>query len=96
MGKSSDPPLGRAVSQEGAELRSVRVFKDQHQEAVAELKGTRELADDLPHTVQEQEEDGGLLARLAVGEGRLGAALVERVTRLGQMVQEVNYVISYL
>lgn len=59
------------------------MFKEQHQEALAEFKGARKLAKDLPHTVQEEQENRSLLARLAVGVGRLGAALLERMTRLG-------------
>lgn len=68
------------------------MIKEQHQEALAEFKGTWKLVKDLPHAVQEEEEDGSLLTRLAVGEGRLGAAVVERVTRLRQMVKEVSVV----
>lgn len=45
------------------------MFEEQHQEALAEFKGAWELAKDLPHAVQEEQEDGSLLARFAVGIG---------------------------
>lgn len=60
-------PIGCTVAQEGAKLRSIGVLKEQHQEGLTELKGAWKLAQDLPHTVQEEQEDGSLLARLAVG-----------------------------
>lgn len=82
--QTSDLPLGRTVAQESTELRGIGVFKEQHQEALTEFKGAGKLAEDLPHTVQEEQEDRSLLARLAIGVGRLGAALLERVTRLGR------------
>lgn len=66
---STDLPLSCTAAQEGAKLRSIGVFEEQHQEALAEFKGARKLAKDLPHTVQEEQEDGSLLARLAVGVG---------------------------
>lgn len=59
------------------------MFEEQHQEALAELEGAGELAKDLPHTVQEEQKDRSLLARLAVGVRRLGTALLEWVTCLG-------------
>lgn len=62
-------PLGRAIPQKGPELRSVGVFEEQHQKALVELEGAWELAEDLPHTVQEEEENRRLLAKLAVGVG---------------------------
>lgn len=58
------------------------MFEEQHQEALVELKGAGKLAKDLPHTIQEEKKDGGLLARLAVGECRLGTTLLERVAGL--------------
>ncbi len=88
--KSTDSPLSCAVAQEGSKLRSISVLEEQHQEALAEFKGARKLAKDLPHTVQEEQEDGSFLARFAVGVGGLGAAMLERVTRLGHMVKEVR------
>lgn len=60
------------------------MFEEQHEEGLVELKGAWELAEDLPHTVQEEKKNRRLLARLAVGIGRLGAALLEWVTRLGR------------
>lgn len=65
------------------------MFEEQHEEGFVELKGAWELAEDLPHTVQEEKKNRRLLARLAVGVGGLGAALLERVTRLGQ--QQVGH-----
>lgn len=65
------------------------MLEEQQQEALIELKGARELAKDLPHTVQEEKENRCLLARLAVAVGRLGAALLEWMTRLGQ--QQVGH-----
>ena len=58
------------------------MLKELHQEVLAEFKGARELPQNLPHAVQEEQEDGGLLARLAVGVGGLGTALLERVACL--------------
>lgn len=58
------------------------MFENQYQETLVEFKGAGKLAKDLPHTVQEEKKDRGLMARLAVGEGRLGTALLERVTSL--------------
>lgn len=43
------------------------MFKEQHQKALAEFKGAWKLAEDLPHAVQEEQEDRCLLAKLAVG-----------------------------
>lgn len=63
------------------------MFKEQHQEALAEFKGAWKLAKDLPHAVQEEQEDRCLLTKLAVGVGRLGAALLELVTRLGWKIK---------
>lgn len=45
------------------------MLEEQQQEALIELKGARELAKDLPHTVQEEKENRCLLARLAVAVG---------------------------
>lgn len=58
------------------------MFEEQHQEALAEFKGARKLAKDLPHAVQEEQEGGSLVTRFAVGVGRLGTALLEWVTSL--------------
>lgn len=69
------------------------MFEEQHQEALAEFKGARKLAKDLPHAVQEEQEDGGLLARFAVGVGWLSAALAEWVTRLRQKIVGVRRVV---
>ncbi|KAG7258219.1 hypothetical protein CRUP_036168, partial [Coryphaenoides rupestris] len=60
---------GRAsltLAQEGAELRGVGVLEEEQQETLGELEGAGELPQDLPHAVQEEQEDGGLVARLAV------------------------------
>lgn len=62
-------PLGLIVAQEGPELRRVGVFEEQHQEALAELEGAGKLAEDLPHAVQEEQEDWSLLARFDVSVG---------------------------
>lgn len=67
--QTSDSPLSCAVAQKCTKLRSIGVFKDQHQEALAEFKGAWKLAKDLPHTVQEEQEGRSLLTRLAVGVG---------------------------
>lgn len=61
------------------------MFEEQHQEALAELKGAGKLTQDLPHAVQEEQKDWGLLPRFDVGVGRLGAALLEWVARLWLM-----------
>lgn len=45
------------------------MLEEQQQEALVELKGARELAKDLPHTVQEEKENRCLLTRLAVAVG---------------------------
>lgn len=66
---TSGSPLGLTVAQEGPELGGVGVFEEQHQEALAELEGAGELAEDLPHAVQEEQEDWSLLARFDVGVG---------------------------
>lgn len=58
------------------------MFEEQHQEALAELEGAGKLAEDLPHAVQEEQEDGSLMARFDVGVGGLGAALLEWVASL--------------
>lgn len=58
------------------------MFKEQHQEALVEFKGAGKLAKDLPHTVQEEQEDRSLLARLAVRVSWLGTALLKWVTCL--------------
>lgn len=62
-------PLSCATSQKGPELRSISMFKEQHQKALVEFKGAWELAKDLPHAVQEEQEDRRLLAKLAVRVG---------------------------
>lgn len=66
------------------------MFEEQHQEALAELEGARELPEDLPHAVQEEQKDRSLLARLAVGVRRLGAALLKWVTCLGVWIRDVR------
>lgn len=83
-------PLGFSVAQEGPKLRRVGMFEEQHQEALTELEGAGELAEDLPHAVQEQQKDRSLLARLAVGVRRLGTALLEWVTCLGVRIRDVR------
>lgn len=45
------------------------MLKEQHQEALTEFKGAWKLTNNLPHTVQEEQEDRSLLARFAVGVG---------------------------
>ena len=67
--QTSDIPVSCIVAQEGTKLRGIGVFKEQHQEALTEFKGAGELAKDLPHTIQEKQEDWSLLARLAIGVG---------------------------
>lgn len=65
----SGSPLGLTVAQKGSKLGGVGVFEEQHQEALVELKGAGKLAEDLPHAVQEEQEDWSLLARFDVGVG---------------------------
>lgn len=90
--QTSDLPISCAVAQESTKLWGISVFKEQHQEALTEFKGAWKLAKNLPHTVQEEQEDRRLLARFAVGVGWLGAALLEWVTRLGRGFKEVKRV----
>lgn len=85
----SGSPLRLTVAQEGSKLGGVGVFKEQHQKALVEFKGAGKLAEDLPHAVQEEQEDWSLLARFDVGVGRLGAALLEWVSRLW-LIREQN------
>lgn len=65
------------------------MFEEQYEKGFVELKGAWELAENLPHTVQEEKKNRCLLARLAVGVCGLGAALPEWVTRLAQ--QQVGH-----
>lgn len=75
-------PFSCAIPQKGSKLRSIGMFEEQHKEGFVELEGAWELAEDLPHTVQEEKKNWRLLTRLAVGVCGLGAALLEWVTRL--------------
>lgn len=67
--QTSDLPLSCAVAQVSTKLRGIGVLKEKHQEALTEFKGAWKLANNLPHTVQEEQEDRRLLTRLAVGVG---------------------------
>lgn len=70
------------------------MFKEQHQEALIELKRTGKLPKDLPHAVQEEQKDRSLLPRLAVGIGGLGAAMLERVTCLNRWLKDEDIAIT--
>lgn len=79
-----DPPLLMAVAQEGAVVGGVRLAGQPQQQHLGEAKRQRELTPQLPHAVQQQQEDRRLLLETGVGVGRAGAALLERVPRLQQ------------
>lgn len=59
------------------------MLKEKHQEALTEFKGAWKLANNLPHTIQEEQEHRSLLARLAIWIGWQGTSLLEWVTCLG-------------
>lgn len=75
-------PFSCAIPQKSSKLRSIGMFEEQHQEGFVELEGAWELAEDLPHAVQEEKKNWRLLTGLAVGVCGLGAALLEWVARL--------------
>lgn len=63
------PALLLAVSQEVPVLAGVDVCVNGQEEALVELKGTRELLRQLPHTLQELVDDGGHLLRVSIQVG---------------------------
>ncbi|TRY62502.1 hypothetical protein DNTS_033299 [Danionella cerebrum] len=76
-GVFSHSPLCHAAPEESAKLRGIRMLEEHHEEALVELEGAGELPQDLPHRVQEEEEDGRFTAELPVGVCRLSTALLE-------------------
>lgn len=73
-----------AVAQEGAVVGGVGLAGQPQQQRLGEAQRQRELTPQLPHAVQQQQEDGRLLLEAGVGVGGASAALLERVPRLQQ------------
>lgn len=60
------------------------MFKQGQQQALPKLQRQRELAAQLPHTVQEEEKGGCLVLGAGVGEGGVGTAQLEGMASLGK------------
>lgn len=77
-----------AVAQEGAVVGGVGLAGQPQQQRLGEAQRQRELTPQLPHAVQQQQEDRRLLLEAGVGVGGAGAALLEGVPRLQQKEKE--------
>lgn len=71
-----------AVTQEGAVVGRVGLSRQPQEQRLREAQCQGELAPQLPHTVQQQQEDRGLLLETGMGVGRVGTALLEWVSCL--------------
>lgn len=58
------------------------MFKQRDQKEFIKFEGARKLPQDLPHTIQEEQEHRRFTPRLPIRVRRLGTALLERVTCL--------------
>lgn len=75
-----------AVTQEGAVVRRVGLGRQPQQQRLREAQSQGELTPQLPHTVQQQQEDRGLLLETGMGEGRVGTSLLEWVSCLERRI----------
>lgn len=75
-------PLVLVVAEEGAVVGGVGFLCQREQQSFAELQRQRELTQDLPHAVQEQQEGRALVLQPGVRVSRVSAALLKRVTCL--------------
>lgn len=57
------------VTQEGAIVRCIGLSGQPQEEGLREAQCQGELTPQLPHTVQQQQEDGGLLLETGMGVG---------------------------
>jgi len=71
-----------AATQEGAVVGRVGLGRQPQEQRLREAQCQRELTPQLPHAVQQQQEDRGLLLEAGVGVRRVGTALPERVSCL--------------
>ncbi|TNN83130.1 hypothetical protein EYF80_006737 [Liparis tanakae] len=71
-----------AATQEGAVVGRVGLGRQPEEQRLGEAQCQRELTPQLPHAVQQQQEDRGLLLEAGVGVRRVGTALPERVSCL--------------
>lgn len=77
-------PLLMAVTQEGAVVGGVGLSGQPQEQRLREAQRQGELTPQLPHAVQQQQEDRRLLLKTGVGVGRVGAALLEWMSCLQQ------------